>query len=453
VVDDQPVFHDLVVPPIEQRGHTVYKAFTVAEAREKMAKFYPDVVLMDRVLPDGDGAELVTELKEIYPDSEYLVITGEPTFDSAFSTGRHGVAAYLLKKPIDQNQILLAIEKGITARSMADEAVALQAKSGDRMTYHFASGELDYPSPKMRRVTGHLRSAAADLEPVLITGEAGSGRQILAWWIHLHSARAEGNVFEFDCLASDNGDSRAKLLGSLGTGKQDQTGKRRQRGLLSVAGHGTLFLRNVELLAVELQVRLRIFIQTGVLADSGHRRPLESRPRIIASADRGISKLVRNGMFDAELYEMLCAHRVVAPALRERREDIPRLVKEMLELLCSDLGIDEPPTISGRTLSGLEDYGFPGNLLELRLALERALIVSQGPTLEPADLGIAPAAGGWKLDEKFDPREGLSVFLQRIERGVIEEALNKAGSRSAAAELLGIDRHQLRRRMLAIGLD
>jgi transcriptional regulator with GAF, ATPase, and Fis domain len=319
----------------------------------------------------------------------------------------------------------------------------------------------DYPSRAMRGVMDQIRVVARSASHVLLLGESGSGKDFAAMLIHKLSGKAEELFITVNCPGMDKHVIQSELFGhekGAFTGAESL-----KRGLVELADGGTLFLNEIGELALDLQSKLLTFLDGQRFNRLGGLRQVQVKARVIAATNRAIEEEVARGRFRSDLYYRLSVVSVILPPLRERIEDIPILVGELLADLSQKMGLAEFPVVDQRDMKKLADHDWPGNVRELRNVLEKGIMFGHG---KHVNLGwfdairkklqaqrtqsqekdeLSPASNVWSWCTDF-PERDLSGAMKRLKKAVIEEALRKTGgNKRAAARLLGIDRHTLER--------
>lgn len=316
----------------------------------------------------------------------------------------------------------------------------------------------EYPSKAMQATLKSAVLAAKRTSTVLLTGESGSGKDYLAQYIHNHSDRANGPFFAVNCAAIIPGLAESELFGHE---RGAFTGAvARKRGLLELAEGGTLLLNEIGELSLPLQAKLLTFLDTRKITRVGGEKEITVNARLIAATNRDLGNEVATKRFRQDLYYRINVVAIEVPPLRERLDDIPILVHEILSRLRKELQIHDTPVITSAAVHALKRYGWPGNVRELRNVLERALILSHGKKLNPESLGLRDAASSLPQDKKtsfgvsFPSHQSLNEITQDLKRFLVAEALRRSGrSRQGAATLLGISRHSLKHYMKTLGFD
>ncbi len=459
IVDDAKALVRSLEHYLGHQGYRVLCAYSCQEARIRMAESWPDIVLMDLHLPDGNGGELVRELRAEYLDTQFIVMTAFGSIRTAVEVTQRGAVDYL-PKPFELEQIKLSIENALQGRLNGERLSRLRSRDDD------GGEELEAFSPAMREALAHARRAAASECNVLLLGESGVGKDHLAKWLHAHSRRAPGPYFAVNCAAVSSELAESELFGHEPGAFTSARG--RKRGLVELADKGTLLLNEVGELDLGLQAKLLSFLDTKTFVRVGGEHSIQIDVRILAATNRNLAEEVAAGRFRSDLYYRLNVFPIHVPPLRERQGDLPKLARTLLDTLSRELGDASCPSISPEAVAALEAYGWPGNIRELRNALERAAISCQGGEVRPEHLHLGeprprtlpapadaspPPPGDWQLTLAFPESEGFHEVLKRVARALVQEALRRGRTRQDAARLLGISRHALAHQLKALGLE
>jgi len=438
VVDDEESIRRLVEKEI---GTSSRKILTAGTAREavKMAQDQPfDVIVLDIRLPDGDGIELLTHFREAIPDVEVILITGHGDVDSAVEAMKNGAYDYITK-PFMLDRLELVIEK-------AYQRVCLQREN--RLLRRAQSHQ---PNPRLvgrSEAVGHIRylidRVAPTNVPVLIIGESGTGKDVVAHSIHLRSERAAQPFIIKNCGTLQRELSRSELFGHTRgafTGAEDS-----REGLLSLADHGTLFLDEIGELPLEVQASLLRVLENQTFRRIGDKVERRVDVRFLFATNRNLPEEVGQGRFHEALYHRINVFQIRLPALRERKEDIPLLVECFLNLFSSG----RPPCrVPNNVMQCLLDYHWPGNIRELRNVIERGIILSENGLI-----GLNALPRELTRNGDFSAGDTPFISLDEMEKRHIRSVLQHfEGNRTQTAQTLGISRKTLYRKLKEYRLD
>jgi len=441
VVDDEPTIADGLRMILESDGYGVRPASTVAGALGEVAGRSFHLAIVDLVLPDGDGLELLKELKRRDNALEVILITAHGSIPKAVEAIKEG-AFYFVEKPFDPDEIRTLVGKALERRRLIAEASDLRRRLSEQEGY----GELLGSSPAMRRMFEVL-SAVADADAnVLVVGESGTGKELVANAIRERSARAKGPWVKVNCAALPKDLIESELFGHV---KGAFTGATSDKaGLLEEAHQGSLLLDEITEMPIDLQAKLLRVLEDHTFRRIGGTKSISIDFRLICSTNRNPEAAVRDGLLRQDLYFRINTVTIVIPPLRERVDDIPSLARTFLERYRVKHG-REVEEIVPEVYRRLIEYPWPGNVRELEHAIEHAVLVARGRELAIADLpetlqrpGPARAAS-----------EGPAGSLEEVERTAIVRALESTGwNKQAAAVLLGLRRTTLYSKMRRHGI-
>jgi DNA-binding NtrC family response regulator len=447
IVDDDDQFSRLLSDQLTSQGYQTTIVANASEAKVEMGRLYPDVVLLDLRLPDGDGSELMVKLKSEYPNSEFIIITGAGSIRSAVQSTKRGATDYITK-PFEMDELLLAIRNVMRGRNLTDEVMRLRTngfRDEDRESKRLVS-------KAMNEVMKLAHLAAEQEGIVLLLGESGTGKDHLARWIHRHSKRAAKPFFTINCAALARELAESELFGHE-PGAFTGT-KGRKRGLLELAAGGILLLNEIGELDASMQSKLLTFLDSKTFMRVGGEKSISIDARIFAATNRDLEQEVEQGAFRQDLFYRLNVFPIYLPALRERLEDLPILVEQVLSKLANDMGLSSPAVIGAKAIDLLNRYHWPGNIRELRNVLERALIISKGHTIMSRHINLRPTSKEWKIVVPF-PNNGRNIheITKDVARQLIIEALNRANTKQKAAKMLGISRHALAHQIRTLNIE
>ena len=439
VVDDDETIRETLTDFLTPRGHTARAAATATAGRRAAAEHSPDVVLLDLRLPDADGHRLLEALRADDPEVAVVVLTGHADVPTAVRLMQQG-AADVLEKPVDLEAVAAAVTRAAELARLRREVAILRARDSgeawsDRLPAAVAS-ELD------RLVTLAARN---DDAPVLIAGETGTGKGFVARRIHELSARARLPFVEVNCATLSATFFESELFGHERGAFTDA--KSAKRGLLEIAGRGTVFLDEIGELALDVQPRLLKVIEEGRFRRLGGTTELRSEARVVVATHQPLAELVAARRFRADLYYRLQVLTLTLPPLRARRAELTALAAALLP---RGAHLGDP------AMRALLRYDWPGNIRELKNTLWRAAILAEGREIEPAHLGLVggngPAAAADAALDARGPDEAPPPLAEVERRAVAAALAHTAGNRRQAAALLGIARSTLQEKLRRHGL-
>jgi two-component system, NtrC family, response regulator AtoC len=400
----------------------------------------PDLALLDMKLPDGEGIDLLPELVDEL-DVPCIMMTAHATVSSAVAALKRG-ARDLLEKPISYERLDASVAGALEVTALRREVRVLREQGR-------AEGVIVGGSPAMQEVFRLVeRVAPAEHTTVLIQGETGTGKGVVARLIHRLSPRVQQPFVNVTCTSLAETIMESELFGHEKGAFTDA--RAMKRGLVELADHGTLFLDEIGELSPRLQGKLLQFIEDRTFRRVGGTRDLSVDTRLITATNRNLEKDVDDGTFRADLYYRLRVVPIQLPPLRERVSDVPELAKHFTDSFSRDLG-KRVNRISPDALDLLRRYAWPGNVRELRNVIERSVLLSDGDTLTADGLPPEVRAPRRESETPFDMGpNGLDI--EALERTLLREALRRAeGNRTTAGRLLGLSRHQIRNRLKKYG--
>ncbi len=448
VVDDEVKLQRVVELRLQSVGYAVSKADT-AEAGLKLlesaASEEPfDLVLSDIRLPGMDGIEFLRELRKIHSGLPVIVMTAFGTVESAVEAMKTGADDYLLK-PFSLENLTLTIAKVLELAKLRAENAQLKAELTRRHDFGLLIGR----SEKMQAAFETASRVAPTQATVLIGGESGTGKGMLARAIHLNSPRKDAPFVKIVCSAIPENLMESELFGYE---KGAFTGANQSRaGKFEQADGGTVFLDEIGDVPAAVQVKLLRVLQEHEFERLGSNKTVHVDVRVIAATNQDLQAALEQGTFRQDLYYRLNVVPINLAPLRERREDVPYLVDHFLEKFASKLG-GPVRSISTDAVDKLTSYRWPGNVRELENIIQRAIVLAQGDTILGDDIHLESAAPSLAPNGVPFVPEGLT--LDEYETEIIREAMRRAdGNKSQAARLLGLTRNALRYRLSQIGLD
>ncbi len=430
VVEDEQSVRKLVCSYLRDEGYEPLEAGSCVEAMERFVDGHPDAVVLDHNLADGTALDLLPRLKAHRPFVPVLILTGHGTIELAVECVKEG-AEQFLTKPVELPALQVALERALESQRLRRRDL------GSRQV-----GELDPflgVSPGIRALEKEARRIAKADSPVLITGETGAGKGVLAAWIHRMSARGHEPLVALNCAGFSHSLLESELFGHE---KGSFTGAVSAKpGLLEVANRGTVFLDEIGDMDGAIQPKLLKVLEEQRFRRVGEVRDRTVDVRLLAATHQDLGALVREGRFRSDLYFRISTIPLHIPPLRERPEDVHVLAHRMLERLKMEMGRTNL-TLSPATRSALEQYSWPGNLRELRNVLERAVLLTDSSVLEPVNLRL-PGAGPGDV-----PAAAAGPTLAAVERAHVERTVAACGGRvEEAARQLGLSRSALYERL------
>ncbi|MEZ0344539.1 MAG: sigma-54 dependent transcriptional regulator [Caldimicrobium sp.] len=442
IVEDEKLQREILEDFLQKKGFQTFTSSTIEKAKEILNSHEINLVLLDWRLPDGDGLELLTSIKETFPMIPVIMITAFASIEHAVISMKKGAYHYL-SKPINLEELLLVIERALNEHKLTKEVFLLK----ERLKY-LSRDEWETPegiiaeSPAMKKILALVNKIAQTQAPVLITGESGTGKEVIAKLIHQVSPRSDGPFIKINCAAIPETLLEAELFGYE---KGAFTGATQTKpGLFELAEGGTLFLDEIGEMPLSLQAKLLRVLQDQTFRRLGSLKELKVNFRLITATNRNLEEMIEKALFREDLYWRLNVINIHIPPLRERKEDILPLTNFFIEKFNRKYG-KKIQGISQETLSALYHHSFPGNVRELENRIERGIILAENEILTKEDLGFAEESS--KKESLLDKLMTLPLeeAVETLEKIRIKEALEKAkGVKVRAAQLLGITERMLR---------
>ena len=444
IVDDEPVLQDVLSTLLRREGFDVAQAQTAAEALCLADEVEVDLVLLDLMLPDRPGMEILRELKTRDPEVVVIVITAYSSVETAITAMRDGAFHYI-PKPFKNQEVILTVRKGLEQRRLRTENRVLRQRLAGLENFVWRS-------PAMERVIELVRRAAPSRSNVLLTGESGTGKELLARATHHLSARADGPF-----VVVNTGSVPSELLEStlFGHVRGAFTGAvANRRGLFEVAEGGTIFLDELGTIALATQAKLLRVIQEREFIPVGGEHNVKVDVRIIAATNADLPRMVTEGTFREDLYYRLNVITIQLPPLRQRREDVAALANHFLRRFADE---NEKPfrTLTPRALDLLVAYAWPGNVRQLENVIERAVVLSQEDVIDidlfPVELLFPQSGLAAQLPEDgLDLREAINGYT----RALIEASLSRCGGiQRRAAQMLRVSPSTLNEMIRRLGMS
>jgi DNA-binding NtrC family response regulator len=443
VVDDEPSILNTLKKALSLEGYAVDVAGGVAIAKERIAKKSYDVMLFDVSLPDGDGVTLLEALRKAGEDALVIMMSGHATIDVAVRATKLGALDFL-EKPLSTDRLLLLLDNALRLMRAEREARELRVQTG-----YFE--ELIGKSRAMSELREHVSRAARSNASMLLTGERGTGKELVARAIHRASPRAQGPLEKLNCAAVPAELIESELFGHEAGAFTGATKQR--RGKFERAHAGTLFLDEVGDMPLAMQAKLLRVLQEREIERVGGSDLIKVDVRVVAATNKDLVSACEKGEFRPDLYDRLNVVPLEIPPLRARREDIPELAAHFLEL--ATRANNRPGgELTPDAVQALTRYAFPGNVRELKNIIERLVILSPDDTITAQEversLGVSalPSAAGL-----YRPGVPFKVLVDEAERAILEEAMaHHGGQMAATARALGLERSHLYKKTRALGL-
>jgi len=438
IVDDHEPTLAALAQLIDAEGYATARAASVADARLHLDLTKFDVVLVDLNLPDGSGMSLLEHARNA-GTSAVVLITGQASVSSAVAALRTGVTDYLTK-PIDFERLRLILEEVTRSAGLADEIRTLK----DRLIESGRFGSLVGLSAPMQQLYGLIERVAPSSATVFLSGESGSGKELVAQTLHDPSRRRTAAFVAVNCGAISSTLMESELFGHE---RGSFTGAdRRHRGVFEQAHGGTLFLDEVTEMPLELQVKLLRVLETGSVTRTGGEVPIDVDVRIIAATNRQIDQIVANGTLREDLFYRLKVFHIVVPPLRERAEDIELLCSHFLDMLAEKEGLQKH--LASEALEALRRYTWPGNVRELRNAIYTAYLLADGDSIDTHALPPEIEGGSNATFDRSSVQIPVGTTLAVAERRLILTTLaNYDGNKPKTAEVLGVSLKTLYNRL------
>jgi len=457
LVEDEVPLRAAIAEQLTDRGYHVEQADSGEAALARLSDFAFDVIITDLRLPGINGVDLLDAAVARYPDIVAIVVTGFGTVKDAVEAIKRGAWDFV-SKPFQIDELLHALDSALEQRRLKSENAYLRAQLEERYRFEGLIGK----SPAMKRLFQLLETVAPTSSTILITGETGTGKEVVARAMHHSSPRRAQRFVALNCSAIPETLLEAELFGHVRGAFTGASGNR--QGRLEQAHKGTFFLDEVGTMSVALQTKLLRALQEREFERVGDSHTIKVDVRVIAATNSDLARMVADGQFREDLYYRLNVIPVHLPPLRERKDDIPLLVQHFLEKLSGDrndrndrersdragkAAPERPKTVSQEAMRRLMAYEWPGNVRQLENAVERAVAFSAGRAqidvgdlsteIQQAEEPVLPSAVAL-------PEEGVDLdrFIAHIERDLIQRSLERTGgNKGAAAKLLGLKRTTL----------
>jgi len=447
VVDDEPGVRSSISGVLKDEGFDVDTAGTGEECLEKANGAAYDVIVLDIWLPGLDGLTTLQRLRERQIDSQVVIISGHGNIESAVRAIKAGAYDFI-EKPLSLEKTVLVVRNALRQRDLESENRVLRAKV-DRQQQNTMVGE----SPAMNHLRQEVSQAAPTNGRVLILGENGTGKELVARTIHQSSRRKSGPFIEVNCAAIPEELIESELFGHV---RGAFTGAVADKpGRFEQASGGTIFLDEIADMSLKTQAKVLRVLQEQVMERVGGTQRIRVDVRVLAATNKDLTAEIRAGRFREDLYFRLNVIPIFVPALRDRQQDIPMLAEHFMAILAAEYG-RRPKRLASEAAARLQQYGWPGNVRELRNVIERVIIMVNDDTITAQDLGFLGrdgADGAGVPVPNAGPLRPLSEARDEFEKDYILQTLAaQQGNMSRTAEVLGVERSNLYKKLRAFGI-
>ncbi len=442
IVDDEPAIQSALRGVLEDEGYRVTTTGSGAEALRRVTEEMPDLIFLDIWMPGVDGLDTLAELRRLRPDATVVMISGHGTIETAVKATRLGAYDFI-EKPLSLEKTLLTVTRALEHAQLARENAALRERLGER-------GEIIGAGAAVATLREQIAMAAPTNGRVLIHGENGSGKELVARAIHARSARHDHPFVEVNCAAIPEELIESELFGHE---KGAFTGAlARRRGRFELADGGTLFLDEIGDMSLKTQAKVLRALEEQAFERVGGTDTVKVDVRVIAASNRDVDALIRDGRFRDDLFYRLNVIPIEVPPLRARKDDIPLLIDHFIALFCAENG-KRAKKVSAQALAYFLTYDWPGNVRELRNMVERLVIMVPSEIIIPDDLPVP-------LRSKDEPPTGaeraersLKEARDSFERAyILAELRAHDWNMTRTAERLGIERSHLYRKIKTYGI-
>ncbi len=448
VVDDEPSVCEAVKAILETEGIDITTTTNSVDAVEDVKKNSYDLIISDLKMPHLDGLQFYDRVKDISPDSIFIIITAFGTIPSAVDAIKRGVYDYI-PKPFTPDEVRIPVRRALEKKRLERENVILRSQIETRYSFQNIIGN----SSEIREVFRVMRHAASSESSVLITGESGTGKELAAHAVHSNSVRARRKFVTVNCGAIPEGLMESELFGHV---KGSFTGAvADKKGLVEEADRGTLFLDEIGELPLPLQVKLLRVLQEGEFLRVGDIQPRRVNVRVIAATNRNLTQAIADKLFREDLFYRLNVIPIELPPLRSRKDDIPLLISFFLDKHKGKAAEKNISGMSKEAIQALLNYHFPGNVRELENAVEYAVAFTAGPVIQRDELPKYILENR-KVGEAAQtvPIMPLKDAKHQFERSLIIATLIESGGNiSEAARLLSVHRQNLQQKIRLLGID
>jgi DNA-binding NtrC family response regulator len=454
IIDDERPILLTLEALLSRHNYQVETAGTAAAGRKLLKDKLPALVLLDLQLPDAEGLEMLDQIKTEHPGTQVIILTAHDTLSNAIESIKRG-AYHFISKPYASEELLSLMDRALEKQSLLRETEELRQRTQQlekRLEIAETRAVPIFKSKAMQQIEELINAMAPSEANVLITGESGVGKEVIANLIHVRSRRAEKPMVKLNCAAFPQTLIEGELFGYM---KGAFTGATNDfPGMISEASGGTLFLDEISEMPADLQTRFLRVLQEREYRSLGSTRTLKADFRLIAATNRPVAQALSENRLRTDLYYRLNTFQIEVPPLRERKEDIPPLVAFFVKQFAQQLGKSEP-SIAPDAFQKLVDYSWPGNVRELQNAMEYAVVLARqdlvGVKELPAEVRLPTVLQ--RTERAAAAQQGVQS-LDDVERATILQALAQChGNKKKAAQLLGIQRPTLYNKMKRYAIE
>ncbi|MDP6178512.1 MAG: sigma-54 dependent transcriptional regulator [Desulfatiglandales bacterium] len=445
IVDDEESIIQSLDGILTDENFDVISSCSGGAALETIGEVMPDLVLLDIWMPDMDGIETLIKIKEVYPHLQVVMMSGHGTIETAVRATKLGAYDYI-EKPLSLEKVLLSVNNALDYFRLEEEISLLKEKEKDK---YIITGN----SESIKTLKDQMKIVAPTNAWVLISGENGTGKELVAHTIHRQSKRSHKPLVEVNCAAIPEELIESELFGHEKGAFTGAGGMK--KGKFDLAHEGTLFLDEIGDMSLKAQSKTLRILQEQKFERVGGSRTIQVDVRVIAATNQDLESEIEKGAFRDDLYFRLNVIPIWVPPLRERTSDIPELVNEFLQEISLDTNL-ESKEFSSEAIDELKKHHWPGNVRELRNLVERLVIMTSGKIVQAKDIPLPPAQSK-QIKEEVESSLMLDSFKKaksRFERVFIEKKLREFnGNISQTAEAIGIERSNLHKKIKAFGLE
>ncbi|MGH7936720.1 MAG: sigma-54-dependent transcriptional regulator, partial [Chthoniobacterales bacterium] len=455
IIDDERPILLTLEALLGRHGYHPETAATASAGMRLLVSKSPAVILLDLQLPDADGLQMLEQIKTAHPETQVIILTAHDSLNNAIESIKRG-AYHFISKPYAPEELLSLIEKALEKQSLLRETLELR-ETTEQLKKRLAEvetrrGGAIFKSKVMEQIDELITAMAPSEANVLITGESGVGKEVIANAIHHRSRRADKPMIKLNCAAFPQTMIESELFGYV---KGAFTGAMNDfRGMIAEADGGTLFLDEISEMPTELQTRFLRVLQEHEFRPLGSTKMLKADFRVVAATNRPIHQALAENRLRSDLYYRINTFQIDLPPLRERKEDIPPLVASFLRTFAQQLGKPEP-ALSPEAFQKLIDYSWPGNVRELQNVIEYAVVLARQDQITvkelPAELQLPVALQ--KTERAVSPNGGGKKLVDMERKAILDALAQCHGNKKKAAELLGIQRPTLYNKMRRYAIE